>query len=37
MEKIAELLEELWRALRGEKRQPVFVPVPVAARRPIRR
>lgn len=35
MDKILELIEELWRTLRGERRQaePVLVPVPVRPRR----
>jgi hypothetical protein len=34
MNRIAELLEELWRALRGDRPQPAPVLVPVPVRRP---
>jgi hypothetical protein len=37
MDKILDLIEELWRALRGERREPVLVPVPVRVRLPVRR
>ena len=37
MDKILDLIEELWRTLRGERREPVLVPVPVPVRRPIHR